>query len=192
MNCLRKIVLICVSIALVVSVFPIRAAKAEDQLPQITYPSQNQVFQVGVNTHFTLQIQAYDPEGKNIIYVLSTYPNDLILDQNSGMITWTPDDRFLGKRYEVKFYVSDRPLGSAVPREVFRTFYIEVSSEDRLPIITQPRENEVFRVRVGESFNYQIQASDPEGQQLLYHASSRPSSLQLDQNTGRITWIPDQ
>jgi len=97
-----------------------------DQLPQIMRPQENEVFQAEVGKVFTLQIEAQDPEGQKLVYMLTEGPSSLTLDRDTGLIQWTPASVFAGKKVKVTFYVSDRPIGQTAGREVYRTFYIEV------------------------------------------------------------------
>jgi len=92
-------------------------------------PQENEVFQAEVGKGFTLQIEAQDPEGQKLVYMLTEGPRSLTLDRDTGLIQWTPTSVFAGKKVKVTFYVSDRPIGQTAGREVYRTFYIEVQEK---------------------------------------------------------------
>ena len=104
-----------------------------DHLPEIIQPQPNEVVQAEVGKLFTYQIKAYDPDGQPLVYVLQHHPSDMAVDHSIGMIRWTPGSSWAGRRAEVSFYVSDRPLGQTSGREVYRTFYIDVREPPNQP-----------------------------------------------------------
>jgi hypothetical protein len=159
-----------------------------DQLPKIIRPQPNEVMQVQVGKLFTYQIEARDPEGQPLVYVLTQYPDGMIINQSTGLLQWTPSTSWSGRRAEVTFFVSDRPIGQTSGREVYGKFYIDVK-EDALPVILKPQQDEVVEAQVGKAFSYQIQAYDPEQQPIAFYLTEGPTGLTID-GTGLIYWVP--
>ena len=159
-----------------------------DQLPEIIRPNPNEVVQAQVGKLFTYQIEARDPEGQPLSYVLTERPEGMVINQSTGLLQWTPSTSWSGRRAEVSFFVSDRPVGQTSGREVYRKFYIDVK-EDALPVILKPQQDEVVEAQVGKAFSYQIQAYDPEQQPIAFYLQEGPPGLTID-GTGLIYWSP--
>lgn len=161
-----------------------------DHLPEIIRPQENEVAQAEVGKLFTYQIEARDPEGQPLVYVLQTRPSDMTIDQSTGMISWTPGSSWAGRRAEVTFYVSDRPIGQTSNREVYRTFYIDVTSvpaENQPPIIESLIANPTS-VQPGGQSRITVSARDPENDPLTYNWSASGGILSSTTGAGEKIW----
>jgi hypothetical protein len=79
----------------------------ENHAPVIT---SSPITAAGLNFPYSYDVEATDPEGDSLLYLLTTSPAGMDIDPVSGLITWTPDT--LGD-FPVEVDVSDGNLGSA-------------------------------------------------------------------------------
>jgi len=165
-----------------------------DQLPQIMRPQESEVFQAEVGKVFTLQIEAQDPEGQKLVYMLTEWPSSLTLDRDTGLIQWTPTVDFAGKKVKVTFYVSDRPIGQTAGREVYRTFYIEVQEKaDTTPptvVATNPTNNDLgapITDTITVTFSEEIRRST--GSITIIDENKKQVAIQATSVSGRVLTI---
>ena len=129
---------------------------------------------------FTYPVEATDPdEGDTLIYSLTTDPStDMVIDENSGVINWTPTA--VGN-FEVNVEVSDGELSDT------QSFNITVSEPlNQAPVITSVP---ITSVILGEIYNYTIVAIDPEEDDLTYTLITKPTGMTISID-GAIIWTP--
>ena len=132
----------------------------------------------------TLQftVQATDPDkGSTLTYAAENLPDGAQFDAAAGTFTWKPDFNQAGD-YTVKFTVSDGELSAG--KEV----RITVENVNRPPEIQGPDSKET---EVGQSLEYEYQASDPDGDALRFEASGLPQGAHLSSD-GAFSWTPSQ
>ncbi len=107
----------------------------------------------------------------------------MAIDENSGKFTWTPTTGQVGPQSITIVAFDGHPGG-----ETRQTFSINVvaSAPNAPPEITStPR----LRARVGQSYAYQVLASDPNGDALQYSLDTAPAGMTLDAD-GVLHWVP--
>ena len=143
---------------------------AEGVAPQIGKPFQYRAVAVDAD----LDPVTYELTGSN--------PNGVAIDSETGKVTWTPASNQLGER-TITIKAVDGLGGEAI-----QTLELEViqAQPNRDPEITStPRNN----VRIGTSYLYQVNASDPDGNPLSFNLLDAPQSMIIDEN-GRVVWLP--
>jgi len=142
----------------------------EDAMPQIGKP-------------FQYQATAIDADGDTVTYALAAgAPAGVTIDPQTGLVSWTPTAAQLGDR-EITIIARDGRSGvstQTVPLQV-----IEAAPNRDPAIVSRPR----TAVRIGNSYLYQLQATDPDGDPLDFTLVSAPVGMTLDEEDNLI-WTP--
>ena len=153
----------------VVSVVPV------NNPPQITNPG-NQNNQEGET--ISLIIQASDPDEDSLSYSATGLPDGINIDTTTGKMTGTLTNGAVGS-HSVTVSVFDGRLS----RDVSFSWVITAVSANQPPQLTAPGNQSNHP---GDNINLNVQASDPDGDQLTYTASGLPSGLRISSSTGVI------
>ena len=133
-----------------------------------------------IKTDYHYQAEALDADGDDLTYSLLAGPVGMIIDSQTGLITWKPDT--IGF-YEVNIQVIDGNGGKAT-----QSYNIEVIDDNLPPQIT----NQIpTRIPSGKYFSHQVEAVDPEGQKISYSLASQASGMTMNTN-GLISWSNPQ
>jgi hypothetical protein len=114
-------------------------------------------------------------------FFLDDAPAGLEVDQN-GRVTWTPALDQEGE-HSVDLVLND---GWA---SVHQRWTIEVAKRptDEPPAFTN---SPPATHMAGEAFSYQAEATDPDGDPLIYYLTEGPDDATLDSDTGLLEWAP--
>ncbi len=145
--------------------------------PKVAYPGEV----------FTFQVQASDPDNDALTYgftpFLPTYshlspPAGMTIDPLNGQMTYAPQSSDIGVHHYV--LVAHDGNGGFVEKSMvmFVTHRPEIAS------------NPLTRATVDNEYQYQVVASDPDGQNLNYRLSEFPPGMVVHQSTGLVTWTP--
>jgi hypothetical protein len=148
--------------------------------PEITSVPETEVFQ---GEAYSYTLVANDPDGDVITYSAAVLPNWLTFDLNSHILSGNPGD-LLGF-FDVTLRVTD---GTETTDQAFK---IEVQNMNDLPVIeSEPN----TLVRVGETYLYQLTATDDDGDALSFTAENLPSWLSFvtASNTAILSGVPAQ
>jgi RHS repeat-associated protein len=127
---------------------------------------------------------ASDPDGDEVVYLLSESPSGAVIDGVTGEIRWTPTQAQAG--YQI-FDVTAMDTRGATASQRFAVEVIDPYADNRPPEITsQPSGMAV----AGALFEYQLTATDSEGDELTYSLKS-PSGNMAISDRGLFTWLPD-
>ena len=137
---------------------------------------------IALGSRYLYQIAATDPNGDPISYNLDTAPAGMTIDEE-GLIEWQPTSEQFGSN-SVVIRVEDGRGGS-----VLQEFTINVTSQvsNLAPNITS---NPNFTTHLDQNYQYNPEASDPEGDLLIWSLNAAPQGMSLDGNTGQIRWNP--
>ncbi|MDP8237947.1 MAG: Ig-like domain-containing protein, partial [Candidatus Hatepunaea meridiana] len=131
---------------------------------------------------FSLQLNADDPDGDNLTYEAENLPVDATL-LSHGLFSWTPDDDQAGQYDDVVFRVWDDGDPQLFNEE---SITITVINLNRPPVLTHIGNLDLTE---GEEFILQLEANDPDGDDLTYEADNLPEGATLE---GRLfSWTPD-
>ncbi|NCS32928.1 MAG: tandem-95 repeat protein [Microcystis aeruginosa G11-01] len=130
------------------------------------------------NQTYTYTVVATDPENSPLSYNLGRKPNGMTIDQ-TGKIQWTPTQ--IGN-YDIDVLVTDNQGATTT-----QTYQLVVGTQaiNQAPNITS---KPLFIANVGNPYQYQIQASDPDGQSLTYQLIESPQGMTINTNTGLVQW----
>lgn len=108
-------------------------------------------------------------------------PEGMVIDRQ-GVVTWDVPDNFAGKTAEAVLLVRDQFGNYALQFLTLRGAASNASPN----IESQPP----AWVELEQTYQYNIQASDPDGDPLHYRLIEGPADMQLDSNTGALQWQP--
>lgn len=146
----------------------------KNRLPVVVHPG-NQESKEGATLAPGLHIQAQDPDGDDLSYTAEGVPLQLQIDQQgwiSGIISANTPAL---NPYLVKVKISD---GQG---EVVVEFKWTITGEK--PVIINPGDQNSAE---GEQISWQIQATDPNADDMIYAAENLPAGLTLNSLTGQV------
>ena len=135
-----------------------------------------------VNETYLFDVQATDPDPAEVLlYELIDPPGGLVMNSASGELSWTPEASDIGA-YTIRVRVSD-PGGAA--NETL--FSLQVVASNLPPVITAlPDRGAAPTVPV----EIQVDAADPDNNDVSYSLSIRPTGMVIDPTSGLIRWTP--
>jgi RHS repeat-associated protein len=139
--------------------------------------------QAAVSESYAYALRAEDPEGDPLNFALTAAPAGMTIDAATGLIAWTPTAAQPGSQ-NVAVEVTDGQGGSAT-----QTFTIVVAPAppNQPPIITS---RPLFAASVGLPYVYDVDATDPDGDALVFALDVLPAGMTIDSASGLITWTP--
>ncbi len=146
--------------------------------PQITSAP---VTSATVGVSYKYDVNATDANGGTLRYSLPTKPSGMTINSSSGLIAWTPTSSQTGNR-AVTVRVVD-PGGLAVTQ----SFAISVSAANVAPQITS---TPITAALVGAVYNYDVNATDANGDTLSYSLTQAPAGMTINAASGLIAWTP--
>ena len=155
---------------------------AEVNTPPII--ESNPAVEVIAGLPYRYDVDAIDTNGDTLNYELLVAPNGMVVDPETGLISWTttPDDI---ANHAVVLQVSDGRGGTAL-----QTFTLAVIEEppNRPPIFTS---TPVVDAAVNLPYVYDADAIDPDQDApLIYDLKIGPEGLSVDPTTGEVNWTP--
>ena len=125
----------------------------------------------------SLPIAATDPDGDPLTYSATGLPDGLSINASTGLIsgTLTFDS---ATTVTVAVSVSDGTLSTEVD------FYWTVNNVNRAPIVTDPGDQVNSE---GDGVSLAIEASDPDGDSLVYGAAGLPGGLSISPTSGEVS-----
>lgn len=137
------------------------------------------VLEAIVGQQYTYDLLADDPEGGAVRYSLEIAPSGMQIDEVSGSISWVPNVTQVGSK-NITVMATDLQGLSGI-----QSFSIVVASlPNALPIISSVPPLTVF---IGEVYNYQVVATDMDGDILTYTLPQSPDGLSVS-DSGLIYW----
>ncbi|MBX9253632.1 tandem-95 repeat protein [Desmonostoc muscorum CCALA 125] len=134
-----------------------------------------------VGKQFTYQATATDPDGDALTFEVVGLPTGAIINTSTGLLTWTPTAGQLGDR-QFTIKVKDGKGGESL--QVAQAIVINPVANN-LPVITStPRTS----TRLGNSYFYEITATDVDGDALTYSLQTAPTGMTIAKNV--IAWTP--
>jgi len=136
-----------------------------------------------VGEKYGYNVEASDDDiGDVLTFSLSQRPDGMVIDQQTGVISWTPTMSQLGEQ-SVTVAVSD---GKASKTQIFK-ITVTRSTHNHRPAI-QPIPDST--ITVGDEFQSQVMANDVDaGDQLIFTLAGQPSGMTMSPS-GAISWKP--
>lgn len=139
--------------------------------------------QAVVGQGYLYSVIANDLEADPLNYTLLQAPVGMTINARTGEIAWNPTVAQIGQQGLI-ISVSDATGGAST-----QGFAIQVlAGAPNLPPVI--RSEPVLFATVAQLYVYDLSANDPEGAKLTYSLRRNPSGMQIDSETGRISWTP--
>jgi len=136
----------------------------------------------GLNQAYFYNLQADDPNGDPLTYTLKTAPTSMRID-SQGRVTRQPTAAFFGPN-PIKISVEDG-RGGIVEQEF--TLNVGSQNQSQPPSITSiPSQT----ATVQKLYQYDLAATDPDNDVLLWSLDAAPSGMSIDPVSGQIRWVP--
>jgi RHS repeat-associated protein len=132
-----------------------------------------------INQSYSYQVAATDLESDPLRYSLGVHPEGMIIDEKTGLITWTP--KSVGN-YQTEVIVLDTQ--GASNRQLF-SVEVGTSAINHAPVISS---TPGFVADVNTAYTYSVVASDSDGDALNYNLIAAPNGMSIDGATGEVTW----
>jgi len=132
----------------------------------------------------TFTVSATDDDGNTLIFSATELPSGATFDPSARTFSWTPGFGDSGySPYTITFTVSDGTLTD------FETVTITVGGTNQAPEISGPNPPSPVSIDEGQSVEFSVTASDPDGETLYYSWTVDDGSVGEDYNT--YTFISD-
>ncbi len=151
--------------------------------PEIT---STPAFTVRENVQYHYHVNADDPDGDTLTYILMSAPSGMTIDSLTGLIAWTPSNADVGG-HQVQVRVFDGK--GAYATQSFSLQVLADTPANNPPAITSTPS---FVVNAGKLFEYDMNAFDPDGDTLVYSLPLAPSGMAIDPGTGLVSWTPSK
>ncbi|MCA9192062.1 MAG: hypothetical protein KDB03_09875 [Planctomycetales bacterium] len=146
--------------------------------------SSSPITAAAVGRAYTYRLQASDPEGRPLTYALANKSGNMSIDA-SGVVQWTPVDSEIGN-VTVRIRISD-DLGAIVEQSYM--VVVSAAAPNQPPAITsQP----LLVATVGQTYQYQLTASDSDGDPIRFALLEFPDGMSIDDTSGLIHFTSDQ
>jgi RHS repeat-associated protein len=156
------------------------AVRGTNTPPQITSTPPTQI---GIEQPYRYQIQAVDPEGDRIEFKLGRHPSGMTLDATTGDLLWIPQPGQIGL-HDIELVAQDAQGG--ISRQTY-TLLVTRDAVNQAPSITS---SPGFWADVVTGYEYQVAASDPDGDSIAFSVLTGPTGMTIDPITGLLQWQP--
>src|SRR3989344_3054083 len=156
------------------------APTPQNRLPVIT---STPVTQVNEGANYAYDVQATDADGDTLVYSLTTAPMWLSINSQTGLITGTAPQVSADTQYNVVVSVSDGK-GSVTQSYVLTVKNVVVPPVNNPPVITS---TPISQINEGQNYVYDVDATDADGDTLVYSLTQKPSWLSINSQSGLIT-----
>ncbi|MGB0712374.1 MAG: putative Ig domain-containing protein, partial [Gammaproteobacteria bacterium] len=138
---------------------------------------------VAAEAAYNYIVAATDAEGDAVVFTLVNGPAGMLLDSNSGLLTWLPELGDVGT-HAIEILASDGFGGSA--RQLFDLEVVDTTPNEPARITSTP----ALAAQAGLLYSYQLTAEDPESQPLTFSLESGPAGMTLNATGGLVEWQP--
>jgi RHS repeat-associated protein/fimbrial isopeptide formation D2 family protein/uncharacterized repeat protein (TIGR01451 family) len=137
-----------------------------------------------LNRPYEYRVQAQDADGDTLAYSLINPPSGVTINSTTGVIAWALPSP-AKTTFDVTYKVDDNRGGWV--SETYTLTIVEPQLNRPPVIVSVPRDT----TGVGQSFQYQVVATDADNDPLVYTLSfGAPNGMTMT-SSGFVTWIPD-
>ncbi len=164
--------------------------KVEPSVPPpvfISEPPSNTIHPI-VGHAFQYQFNAQDTQGNPVTFQLDSPDSNAAIDASTGLFTWTPTtSTYSGSPTGAFPFAVTAVNGQGGKTTIlFQLKALDTTTEPNAPpsITSSPS----TRTAVGQTYLYQVEASDSNHDALAYSLVNAPNGMTIDK-TGRILWM---
>ncbi|TQV87089.1 Ig-like domain-containing protein [Aliikangiella coralliicola] len=161
--------------------FSINVELGENQSPQITSAP---VELANVDKLYSYQVTATDDEAESLEYVLTSLPDGMLINSETGLISWVADNSLVGS-HSVTVKVID--VKGAFDEQPF-VINVTAAEENLSPEIQSTSVNNALQNGV---YHYDVEATDPNQDLLNYELDFSPENMTINPESGDITWLSE-
>lgn len=144
--------------------------------------------QIQSDTAFSTPLFATDPDvGDVLTFDLTTAPVGMSVDPASGMLSWTPSIDDLGINAVTARVTDDGGLADSESFTIEVTEVFSVQEVNTPPEISVPDDQAII---FGNLLSVVANASDDDGDALVFELVNAPTGMSIDPDSGIISWIP--
>jgi large repetitive protein len=152
----------------------------DNNAPIFTSTPSNTTPQIG--KPFQYQAKAQDANGDTLTYALqSGAPSGLSINASTGLVSWTPTAAQLGTQ-SFTIRVTDGKGGE--DRQTVNLSVVQATANHAPVFTSTPRTT----TRLGNTYLYDVAASDTDGDALTYTLQFAPTGMTL--TNGVVSWVP--
>jgi hypothetical protein len=144
----------------------------------LTYP----VMSATAGQAYTYKVIAYDADGDPLSYVLVKGPAGMTMNASTGVVSWMPTPAS-PSRSTVVLQVYDAAGGYDT-----QTFTLTANGTNRAPVLTALASE--IDGKEGQALTIPVQATDADGDKLIYWASNLPPGATFDEQHQELIWTP--
>ncbi len=146
--------------------------------PKITSPP---ITDATEDVLYEYQVTATDADVNDVLtYSLTDQPSWLSIDSSTGMISGTPTNNNVGDTTVVVEVTDNKEKDT-------QTYTLSVANVNDDPVITSTPPTDA---KEGMQYDYQVTATDSDGDVLTYSLSVKPSWLNIDGSSGLVSGTP--
>ncbi len=163
----------------------IRTVEVVQCPPQNNPPviTSSPVTQVNENQYYSYNVDATDLDGDILTYSLIKKPSWLSINPSTGLITGTANEVDSDTGYSVKVKVSDGE-DYDIQSYVLTVKNVPCPPQNNPPVITSTPDTQINE---NQYYSYNVDATDLDGDVLIYSLVKAPPWLSINQNTGVIS-----
>ncbi|MCK5706267.1 MAG: tandem-95 repeat protein [Candidatus Aureabacteria bacterium] len=132
---------------------------------------------------YTYDVNATDSDGDTITYSLTVKPTGMVINSSTGLISWTPSQTNVGSN-SVTISISDGNGGTDT-----QSYNLNVINVNDAPVITS---SAITSATEDSAYTYDVNATDQDGDTLVYSLAVKPTGMAINSSTGLISWTPVQ
>ncbi|WP_287699209.1 putative Ig domain-containing protein [Microcystis sp. M046S2] len=140
----------------------------------------NPVVYGNLNSEYRYDADATDADNDNLTYSVINAPNGLVINQNTGVVTFTPT---VSGATEITLQVNDGKGGIAT--QIYTLSVLEEATDNYAPVIIS---DAILKASTSQKYTYDVNAIDPDKDILTYSLVNAPQGMSIDNLTGEIIW----
>jgi YD repeat-containing protein len=134
-----------------------------------------------VNALYAYTPKVFDPDQDATTITLTSGPSGMVWDAADQRVEWTPTAGQIGS-HTVTLTVSDGQLSNT---QTYTVLVDQQLGNHKPVIVSQPA---VTSVLLGSMFDYDVDATDADGDAITYSLVQTTSGMTIDAASGRINW----
>ncbi len=146
--------------------------------------ADDQLLSVDAGVSLPITLTGSDADGDLLTFTITADPANGAVGGILPNIEYTPNQGFYGVD-TIEFVANDGVGNSAIATVTIMVK--QPQQTNRPPTITSPA---IVNAEDGTPYSYDVQATDPDNEPLIYSLTQAPTGMTIDSSTGVISWSP--